>query len=205
MKKKSTHTQTRSMSELGGLDEHRDSAARSSTSLFRLLSSLAADAQLLDRGEVRTGSSREGEALMLWSNRPGQNATEANFLALLSTWLVGAIMLGATVHFLGRSWWAWPTAILTTPILTFLTLQIFSIIVALFAGGIRKLGVGDGQNRERRVLFVSLFGLTLLALLALSWGGPIYLAAAVPWLLWSALNFFAWIALLLKELMAALR
>jgi hypothetical protein len=178
-------------SEFGGLDVCRDSSARCSTSLFRLLCDVAADAQLLKPKRPDAAENSENETLTLWSNRPGQNATEANALAILSIWLVGGTVVGMTEHFLGPAWWVWLAAIVATPFLTFLVLQIFGILAALCAGGIRKLGIGGERTSERSVNFVSLSGLTVLAILALSWGGPLFLAAAVPWLLWATLNFFA--------------
>ena len=192
-------------SEFGGLDQHCDSAARCSTSLFRLLCDVAVDAQLLNTKDAKSSADDSNDTLALWSNRRGQNATEANSLALLSVWLVGGIVAGTLAHFLGRAWWLWPAAIVATPLLTVLALQVYSIVAALCAGGISQLGVTDERTRERSVLFVSLSGLTGLALLAHSWGGPFFLAAAVPWLLWAALNFLAWAVLLLRSLMAALR
>jgi hypothetical protein len=193
------------MSEFRGLEKHCDSAARSSTSLFRLLCSVASDARLLDQKEPNSAEAPNNETLTLWSNRHGQNAAEANGLALLSVWLVGGIMLGGMAHFLGKAWWVWPAAIVATPILTFLALQIYGALAALCAAALGKLGVTSDRTREPSVLFVSLSGLTALALLALAWGGPFFLAAAIPWLLWATLNFFAWVVLLLQSLVAALR
>lgn len=193
------------MDEFGGLKEHCDSPARCSTSLFRLLCDVAIDARLLDEKRVNTAGSGENDQLTLWSNRPGQNATEANALALLSVWLVGGLIVGTMVQIPGRAWWGWPVAVITTPLFTFLGLQIYCLLAAVCAGAIGNLGVGSERTRERTVLWVSLSGLTVLAIIAVSWGGPFYLAAAVPWLLWASLNFFAWTVLLLRGLLTALR
>ena len=192
------------ISEFSGLDEHRSSPARCSTSLFKLLCGVATDARLLEKSGETFASSTSPDRLSLWSNRPGQNAAEANVLALLSVWLVGGTILGSMVPAPGRSWWIWLAAVVATPLLTFIALQLFSFLCALTVVAVSKLGIGGENSRERGVLFLSLSGLTLLALLAAGWGGPWFLAAAVPWLLWAVLNFFAWTLLLLRNLVAEL-
>jgi hypothetical protein len=191
--------------EFGSLSPTINSPERCSTSLFRLICHTAEDAQLLgDAADKAASDETGGKTLKLWANRRGQNATESISLALLSMWLVGGITTGAIVHYFGRAWWVWPLSLAVVPFVTFVALQCYSFASALAAGALQQLGLTKPLHREATILLLSLLGLTALAVVALQWRQPLFVAAAIPWLLWAGLNFISWLILSIRGLIATL-
>lgn len=203
--KNPTAKQEQAPGEFGNLSPDIDSPARCSTSLFRLLCHAAGDAQLLGgAAENSAADEKTKKTLRLWANRSGQNSTETLSLALLAIWLVGGIAIGAMAHYLGRAWWVWLLCIAIVPFMTFIALQCYSFATALAAGALQKLGLTRQTHREATILLLSLLGLTALAVVAVQWKEPLFVAATIPWLLWAGLNFISWVILLIRGLIATL-
>ncbi len=191
-------------SEFNGLDTELDPPQRCSTSFFTLLSGVAVDATLLQAGDLSEADDDRGGTLRLWANRPGQNGVEAVTLAFLSFWLTSGIATGLIIELLDERWWSWPIALAAAPIASFVMLHLFTAVVALFGTGLHSLGIAGRKKSSSLTSFLSLAGLTAIAAAALNSNQWLLIAAGGPWLLWTALNLFAWAILLARNLYRSL-
>jgi len=195
---------TQTPSEFDGLDAELDPPQRCSTSLFTLLSGVAVDATLIKSGPLSRADDERGGTLRLWANRPGQNSTEAFVLAALSFWLISGIAVDLVTGMFGQASWSWPIALVAAPVIAFIGLHLFTLAIALCGTTLLKLGIAGKTPSDSLTSFLSLSGMTLIALIAGQSGHWLQIAAAGPWLLWAALNVLAWAVLLASNLFGSL-
>lgn len=191
-------------SEFAGLDTELVPPQRCSTSFFTLLSGVATDAAMLNSGDLSDSGEGRGGTLRLWSNRPGQNAVEALTLALLSFWLTTGIAVDLIARLLEQRWWSWPIALSMAPLIAFVALHLFTLIIALLETGLRYTGIFRKNATDSPTSFLSIAAMTTISAVALKADQWILTTAAGPWILWVTLNFFAWAILLTRNLYRSL-
>jgi len=199
-----TDQNQQTQSDFRGLDTRIDPRLRCFTSFFTLACDIAADAGLLKSGVLSEADDGRGGTLRLWANRPGQSGVETLTLALLSFWATLGITVDLITCLLPQQWWSWPTLMVLAPIISFAALHLFTLIIALLGAGIRGLGIAPKISSERVTSLLSIFGMTVIALIALQTGRWLTITAGLPWLVWAALNFLAWAMLLARNLFRSL-
>lgn len=157
-----------------------DPVARSHTALFVLLGSLSSGVML-----------KRTRSIDYPVNRAGQNSVECYTLAMLVFILLTGFFAGAIGEFLGSHVWSFALALPLGSLLTFVVLHLLFFGFAFLYRCLKSIHFFSPGAPEQLPVGVYLSFFTLFAGALMFTGNPVLIVAAIPWLIWAAMNTLA--------------